>query len=80
MTKHIHINTKWTQPKAYMISIIQAVLFMLCLYVATLVDDVIFSLGAFMFLLFTFVGLSQVKDVKTFDTKEDAISYLQSDT
>lgn len=80
MTKHIHINTKWTQPKAYMISIIQAVLFMLCLYVATLVDDVIFSLGAFMFLLFTFVGLSQVKDVKTFDTNEDAISYLQSDT
>lgn len=80
MTKHIHINTKWTQPKAYMISIIQAVLFMLCLYVATLVDDVIFSLGAFVFLLFTFVGLSQVKDVKTFDTKEDAISYLQSDT
>lgn len=80
MTKHIHINTKWTQPKAYMISIIQAVLFMLCLYVATLVDDVIFSLGAFVFLLVTFVGLSQVKDVKTFDTKEDAISYLQSDT
>ena len=80
MTKHIHINTKWTQPKAYMISIVQAVLFMLCLYVATLVDDVIFSLGAFVFLLFTFVGLSQVRDVKTFDTKEDAVSYLNSVT
>ena len=76
----IHVNTKWSQPKAYMISIVQAVLFMFCLYVATLVDDVIFSLGAFVFLLFTFVGLSQVRDVKTFDTKEDAVSYLNSVT